>query len=141
MENNTNRTIIILVGVAALLLGYLLGSTIQANDDSCSMDMMHEGVGDMMGSSMHVEEEVSHADGAMQHSMEEMMRGLRGKEGAAFEEAFLEGMIVHHEGAIEMAEQLKLQTNRPELLKMANDIVVAQTREVTMMQGWLAAWF
>jgi uncharacterized protein (DUF305 family) len=50
-------------------------------------------------------------------------------------------MIVHHIGAIEMAEQLLKETDRPELVKMGNDIITVQTDEVNMMKGWLNDWF
>ncbi|MBX9765118.1 DUF305 domain-containing protein [Patescibacteria group bacterium] len=77
----------------------------------------------------------------MQHSMEQMMAGLEGKTGDAFDKAFLEEMIVHHEGAVEMAEALLKNTTRPELTKLGNDIITAQTGEIQMMKGWLQEWF
>jgi uncharacterized protein (DUF305 family) len=80
-------------------------------------------------------------DGAMMHAMDEMMLELRGKEGEEYEEAFLKGMIVHHLGAIEMAEDLLEQTDRPELVQMANAIISVQTDEIETMKEWLRDWF
>jgi uncharacterized protein (DUF305 family) len=54
---------------------------------------------------------------------------------------FLVDMIVHHQGAVDMAKLLQKGTKRPELQKMANDIITAQTKEITMMQTWLKEWF
>ena len=55
--------------------------------------------------------------------------------------AFLNGMIIHHEGAVEMAQTLLKETKRPELLRLGNDIVSAQTQEIQMMKEWRKAWF
>jgi uncharacterized protein (DUF305 family) len=50
-------------------------------------------------------------------------------------------MIIHHEGAVEMAEILLEKTKRPELIKLANDIISAQNTEIEMMQNWNKEWF
>lgn len=78
---------------------------------------------------------------SMEHSMDSMMAGLQGKTGDAFDKAFLEEMIVHHEGAVDMAEALLENTTRPELQKLGRDIISAQTGEIQMMQKWLRDWF
>ena len=77
----------------------------------------------------------------MHQTMTDMTESLKGKTGAALETTFLEGMITHHEGAVAMAQELQKGTKRPELLKMANDIISAQTSEITMMKKWLNQWF
>lgn len=53
---------------------------------------------------------------------------------------FIDAMIPHHQGAIDMAEDLKQNTQRPELLKLANDIIAAQTAEIEQMRAWRAEW-
>ncbi len=77
--------------------------------------------------------------------MDEMMKGmsasLEGKTGDAFDQAFLKEMIVHHEGAVVMAKQVLATSKRPELIKLANDIITAQTGEIKMMGDWQKAWF
>ncbi len=70
-----------------------------------------------------------------------MMVGLEGKSGDALDLAFLDGMIVHHEGAVEMATLLLQGTKRPELVKLGNDIITAQTQEIGMMKEWRKIWF
>ena len=50
-------------------------------------------------------------------------------------------MIVHHEGAVDMAEMLLQKTKRPELVKLGNDIINAQTSEIEMMKEWRQVWF
>lgn len=134
MKNN-----ILVIGLLALIIGLFAGYTLAPRTmiDSEDMVEMHEEMEEMMGH----EDEMMSGDGTMQHSMDEMMRGLKGKTGEDFEKAFLEQMIVHHIGAIEMAEGLLKETNRPELVKMGNDIITVQTEEVDMMKKWLNDWF
>lgn len=85
------------------------------------------------------------AEGYMMHdmdmAMDGMMMNLEGKTGAELEKAFLDDMIVHHQGAIDMAEALLVGTTRPELIKLANDIISAQTNEINMMAEWRTEWF
>jgi len=70
-----------------------------------------------------------------------MMEGLKGKTGDAFDKAFLSEMIVHHQGAVDMANAVLATSKRPELLKLAQDIIAAQTKEIGMMQEWQKTWF
>lgn len=77
----------------------------------------------------------------MSNEMDGMMAGLQGKTGDAFDKEFLSEMILHHEGAVEMAKAVLTTSKRPELTKLANDIISAQTKEIEMMQGWQKEWF
>src|SRR3989344_8591783 len=54
---------------------------------------------------------------------------------------FIEEMIPHHEGAIEMAKLALLRSKRPEMLSLANGIIEAQTREINDMKAWYEDWF
>jgi len=54
---------------------------------------------------------------------------------------FIEEMIPHHEGAIEMAKLALLRSKRPEMQTLANGIIEAQEREINNMKGWYEAWF
>lgn len=138
MKNNE-----IVIGLLTLIIGLFIGYSLSPMMGPWSMmgvnniDDMHDQREEMMGH----EEEIISSDGAMQHAMEEMMLDFRGKTGEEFEQAFLRGMIVHHIGAIEMAEQLLEETDRPELVNMANDIITVQSEEVEMMKQWLSDWY
>lgn len=77
----------------------------------------------------------------MSGMMQGMMSGLEGKTGDEFDKAFLNEMIVHHQGAVDMANEVLKTSKRPELLKLADEIIVAQTKEIKMMQDWQTAWF
>lgn len=136
MEQKQN---IVVIGLLTLILGLLLGYFLGANRGTfgpnfSAMNEMHE-------SMEQYHDEISAGDESMQRAMDEMMFGLEGKTGAAFEEAFLRGMIVHHLGAIDMAQDLLKNTERPELIEMANNIISVQTEEVATMKKWLEEWF
>ena len=115
-----------------LLVG--LGGGYYFASEKQSSEMMQEEHNEEM-------DEVVARDGAMIHAMDEMSLELRGKEGEEYEEAFLDSMIVHHLGAIEMAKELLTQTDRPELVAMANAIIEVQMEEIEMMKAWRAEWF
>jgi len=54
---------------------------------------------------------------------------------------FIEQMIPHHEGAIAMAELALEKAQHPEIKALAEDIIEAQEREISEMQGWYQEWF
>jgi uncharacterized protein (DUF305 family) len=70
-----------------------------------------------------------------------MVSTLEGKNGEALDIAFLEGMIVHHQDAIDMANIISGKTKRPELKQLAQEIITAQTKEITQMNNWLKSWY
>lgn len=79
--------------------------------------------------------------GDMSSMMHDMNASLQGKTGDAFDKEFLIQMVVHHEGAVDMAKKVLEVSKRPELIKLANDIISAQAKEIEMMNTWKAAWF
>ncbi|MBP7671150.1 DUF305 domain-containing protein [Candidatus Gracilibacteria bacterium] len=66
-----------------------------------------------------------------------MMRPLEALNGAELDKQFIEDMIKHHEGAIQMAEQLQTFTEKPELKDLAKNIIIAQTTEIQEMKSLL----
>ena len=65
------------------------------------------------------------------------MTALKNATGANFDTLFLEGMIAHHEGAIQMATMVKNSTN-PDVKKLAEAIVSSQSAEIAEMKMMLA---
>ena len=75
---------------------------------------------------------------SMDGMMMDMLAGMKGKAGAELEKVFLQEMITHHQGAVNMArELLKDKTVKPELAKFANDIITNQSKEIEMQKEWL----
>lgn len=58
-----------------------------------------------------------------------------------FDKAFIDMMIVHHEAAIAMAQQILTTTQREEIRELANAIIAAQQKEIDDMRQWRAAWY
>ncbi len=79
--------------------------------------------------------------GGMESAMHDMAGGLEGKAGAEFDRAFLDEMIVHHEGAVVMAELALLHAEHEEVKQLANAILAAQREEIRQMGAWREAWF
>ncbi len=77
---------------------------------------------------------------AMSMSMNDMSTMLKGKTGDAFDAAFIEGMIPHHQGAIDMAIAAKSAAKHDEIKNMADAIISAQQSEIDMMKSWQQAW-
>ncbi len=70
--------------------------------------------------------------------MTDSLKGLSGKE---FEVMFMQEMIAHHQSALDMAKLVPTNTRRAELIKLSQDIITAQTKEIGDMTGWLASWY
>ena len=50
---------------------------------------------------------------------------------------FLKDMIVHHQVAVDMSENLLKITKSPALIALANDIIRTQKYEIWLMKQWL----
>ncbi|MCD8494583.1 MAG: DUF305 domain-containing protein [Candidatus Pacebacteria bacterium] len=82
-----------------------------------------------------------HTHHDMHNMMMDMSDRMRAVTGTERDRVFLEDMIVHHQGALDMAEVLLETTTNPQLIELASGIITAQEREINMMQAWLAEWF
>ena len=75
-----------------------------------------------------------HAGHTMMGMLDENeMEMLRVTTGADFDRLFLEGMIKHHEGAIDMAEMINDSRN-PEVAKLGKAIIESQSSEIAAMK-------
>lgn len=69
--------------------------------------------------------------------MSEDMDALEEADGAAAGDLFLEQMIVHHEGAIDMAEDVLDDGEHPDVRELAENIVESQADEIEQMRSML----
>lgn len=65
--------------------------------------------------------------------------GIRGE--APIDRGFIDMMVPHHESAIAMAEIAQDRAEHPELVQLADDIIAAQSAEITQLKGWREEWF
>ncbi len=79
-----------------------------------------------------------HSDTSM--TMNQMVADLSGKTGNDFDKAFLAEMIMHHQGAIDMAKAAQVSSGHAELKAMANAIIAAQQKEIDTMKQWQQSW-
>jgi uncharacterized protein (DUF305 family) len=134
MENKNN---VAMYSIVFLVVGIFVGWLIWANSNRVSpVNYSNQGLhmmpnGSMMGGNFT----------DMDDMMDYMKYSLQGKSGDSFDKEFLSQMIVHHQGAVDMAKAVLQTSKRPELVNLANDIISAQTKEINMMQNWQKDWF
>lgn len=70
-------------------------------------------------------------------SADDMIEGRAGRA----ELRFLEGMIDHHQMALDMANDCLAVATTDSVTALCQAIIDAQTAEIETMQGWLLAWY
>lgn len=125
-------TKVFVAALVGLIVG--VGGTLLISKDNDDMPMA--------GSHMMPNGQIMDDDSSGMHgAMGDMMAGLEGKTGDDFDKAFLAEMIVHHEGAVDMAEAALANAKRAEIKQMANAIISAQTTEINQMKEWQKSWY
>ncbi|MBD2605729.1 DUF305 domain-containing protein [Scytonema hofmannii FACHB-248] len=122
------------VAIASLTGGVLTGCSTNASQNQvqapnsaatdASNKQMNHGSGMNQGSSMN-------------HSMAMDL----GPADANFDLRFIDAMTPHHQGATEMAKEAQQKSKRPEIKKLADNIIKAQNQEITQMKQWRQAWY
>jgi uncharacterized protein (DUF305 family) len=69
---------------------------------------------------------------------EQEMKTLDEADGPTGQKLFLEGMINHHQGAIQMAQTEITSGKNPDAVALARSIVDSQQKEITTIKGLLA---
>lgn len=78
-------------------------------------------------------------DQAFAASEASMHQKMAAASGETVDQAYVAKMIAHHEGAVEMAEVALRESRDPEIRRMAQAVVDAQTREIAEMRAWKPA--
>lgn len=123
-------------GVVGLLAGVILAvfvATVSVNTNNQTMMKM-------MGMNISTNQQSSMNMNNPSMSMDDMTNDLKNKTGDEFDKTFLAEMIIHHQGAIDMANLVLQKSTRPELRSLANDIIAAQTKEINQMKMWQTQW-
>jgi uncharacterized protein (DUF305 family) len=79
--------------------------------------------------------------GGMNHGMNHNMSMDLGPADADYDLRFIDGMTVHHQGAVNMAKEVLAKSKRPEMKKLATNIIAAQNREINQMKEWRKTWY
>lgn len=70
--------------------------------------------------------------------------GMTSSPGAAeapYELQFLDTMIAHHGGAVDMAQLVATRAQHAELKQLAKNIIADQQKEIAQMREWRRSWF
>ena len=124
MDKNT-----IIIGLLTFIIGFGGGYLVTGREPYAGSHIMPNG--------MMMDDRGMSMGGAMDN----MMADLEGKKGNEFDKAFLSGMIVHHQGAVEMAEAALADAKHEEIKDMAHAIITAQTAEISQMKEWQKTWY
>lgn len=128
----------VLYGMIGLLAGSLLTILVASNAVNNNSQGMMQMMGMRTQNMMEDKDEMHKTGGDM--SMNEMTESLKGKTGDEFDKAFINSMIDHHQGAIDMANQARDNAGHDEIKNLTDDIISTQTKEIEMMRQWLKEW-
>lgn len=125
MKNKSIMTIaLIAIIVAAGFGGYTLGNQNDAKNTNTSVTT----------------EQQSTATDHNSMSMMDMNKQLEGLSGDDYDKAFIEMMITHHEGAVDMAELSTSRAKHDEIKQLSQAIITAQDKEIADMKQWQRDW-
>jgi uncharacterized protein (DUF305 family) len=64
-----------------------------------------------------------------------------GPDDEQFELRFLDAMILHHQGAVEMAQESLQKSQREDIRQLSQEIIETQRDDITQMQAWRSQWY
>jgi uncharacterized protein (DUF305 family) len=86
--------------------------------------------------------EMNHMMAMSKEQIEAMQMNVDlGNTDSGYDLRFLQAMIPHHEAAVIMARDLAQKTTRPELQKIAQDILASQQAEIDQMKQYKEQWY
>ena len=110
--------------LAVPFLGFACSPSPDSNTNSANTDstMNH----DKMNHS-----EMNHAE----------MKSAPNAASAPYDLQFIDTMIAHHQGAVEMAKTIDGKTQNAELKKFGTQIIADQEKEIAQMKAWREKWY
>ena len=113
-------TILFFTAVTFALLGFACGTT--TTNDNSHAGMNHNGTD----------------HGNMDHSM---MQSSTNAASAPYDLQFLDTMIAHHRGAVDMAVPCSSKAQHVEIKTLCANIISSQQKEIADMKSWRDKWF
>ncbi len=141
MQRNTRQQMVglIVIGIVTLIVSGCTSTMSGGNMVGMDHSMMTPTtpIADMMSGTMM--SGTAMMSGTQMGGMEPM--GMNMDPAKPFDAQFIDGMIKHHQGAIEMAQQALDQAEHEELRTLAEAIIAAQNTEIEQMQEWRITWY
>lgn len=125
----------LLAGVA--LSGLLMACTPAENADTAATGEMEMAANSDMSAGMSGEK-MSGLQTPFSPSEDKMHQGMMQATGADVQETYARKMIAHHRGAVEMSQVVLQENPDAELRAMAEKTIVDQSREIAMLEQWIA---
>ncbi len=108
---------------------------------SAEIELMYQFLDEAMAERGGAKVHADHGDHGAGMLTDDEIVAMASTSGEEFERQFLEGMIRHHQGALEMAEEQMASDSRSlGLAELAQHIVEDQTYEIGLMLSWLREW-
>lgn len=121
------------------IIGLLAGVVITGFAAGQAVNNENTGMMRMMGMNTSKSEQSVATDHSTM-SMSDMSKQLEGLNGDDYDKAFIEMMIDHHEGAVDMAKLSDARAKHDEVKQLSKDIIVAQEKEMANMKQWQKDW-
>jgi uncharacterized protein (DUF305 family) len=128
-----NTLLTLTLGGTFAFLSLGLASCSPSSESSTQSDTSH-------GSTTAMEGAMEGATEGMNHSSHVMSMDL-GPADESFDLRFIDAMVLHHHGAVEMAQVALEQSEREEIQQLSQEIIAAQEQEIQQMQEWRQAWY
>jgi uncharacterized protein (DUF305 family) len=134
----------IIIGIVGLVLGSVITGTVMSQVKDTKVATTTQTPTVVPTQISEQDESMSMMDHSQlsmdQMSMGDMMMELQDKKGDDFDRTFIQAMISHHQGAIDMANMAKQNAKHQEIKDLSDDIISAQTKEIETMQIWQKKW-
>lgn len=121
-----------------MLAGILIGTLITGFIAGKSVNNNYLRIIKLMGINKSKIKQVSSDHNSM--SMMDMSDQLQNLRGDDYDKAFIEMMITHHQGAIDMAKLSDASAKHAEIKQLSKDIITTQEKEITNMRQWQQLW-
>ena len=145
MQKNTSIALIVAALIIGLVGGFSIDRLSTANKFERGDYARGDVRGDMRGTHTMPDGSIMHhgtnAPMDMAGMMADMNAELQGKTGDDFDKAFISEMVVHHQGAVEMAELALKHAKHQEIKDLAKAIITAQNKEIADMKAWAKSWY
>ncbi len=130
----------LLLAVAVVALGAVLTYVqFSKTEPGGTAGMDHSAMTSTQASETQASEtQASDSNKGYQAAMDTMMKGMMAPMTGKPELDFVQGMMPHHQGAIDMAKVALQYGKDPDIKKLAEGVIKAQENEIGFMKEWLA---